>query len=129
MCRLNCSEETDRERSVDPILLIDDEESTLNILTEILENDGYKVLTARNGGRGAESFQLKPGEPGNHRYDHAVKDGLDTMLELAKKDSSVPIVAISAGGSIPKERYLEMAGYFNNTSTLAKPFTSESFLP
>lgn len=113
---------------MDPILLIDDEESTLTILTEVLEGDGYQVLVARNGEEGLALFDSNRVSLVITDMVMPVKDGLDTMLELSKKDSSIPIVAISAGGAIPKERYLEMAGYFNNTSTLAKPFTAEELL-
>lgn len=113
---------------MDPILLIDDEESTLTILTEVLEGDGYEVLVARNGEEGLALFNSNRISLVITDMIMPVKDGLDTMLELAKKDSSIPIVAISGGGTIPKERYLEMAGYFNNTSTLAKPFTAEELL-
>ena len=117
-----------REHIVDPILLIDDEESTLTILSEILENEGYTVLVARNGEEGLTLFDSNRISLVITDMIMPVKDGLDTMLELAKKNSHIPIVAISAGGAIPKERYLEMAGHFKNTSTLAKPFTSDELL-
>lgn len=113
---------------MDPILLIDDEESTRTILTEVLEGDGYKVLVARNGEEGLALFDSNRISLVITDMVMPVKDGLDTILELSKKNSSTPIVAISAGGTIPKERYLEMAGSFNNTSTLAKPFTAEELL-
>jgi DNA-binding response OmpR family regulator len=57
-----------------------------------------------------------------------VKDGLKTILELREIDENVPVVAISGGGSIAKERYLAVAGLMENVRTLAKPFTKKEIL-
>ena len=110
------------------ILIIDDDESTLTIITEVLQGEGFEVLVARNGEEGLALLSSNPTDLVITDMVMPVKDGLDTILELRKKESVLPIIAISAGGIIPKERYLELAGYLQNTQTLAKPFTRKELL-
>lgn len=114
--------------NVERVLIIDDDESTLTILTEVLEAEGFEVIVARNGEEGLIQFDLNPADLVITDIVMPGKNGLDTILELRKKDPVLPILAISAGGCIPKERYLEMAEYLNNTKTLAKPFTRKELL-
>ena len=110
------------------ILIIDDEPSTLTILSEILVGAGYEVIAAATGEEGLEIFEHDPADLVITDMVMPVRDGLDTILELKKKEPDLPIIAISAGGTIPKERYLEVARYMDNTSTLEKPFTSDEIL-
>ncbi len=44
-------------RGTETILLVDDEEMVINVGTEILENYGYKVLTAKNGVEALHQFR------------------------------------------------------------------------
>ena len=39
------------------ILIIEDEEDILALLSSLLENEGYKIITACNGREGLEKFQ------------------------------------------------------------------------
>jgi DNA-binding response OmpR family regulator len=110
------------------ILIIDDEESALDLLRRILEQEGYEVVEAKNGQEGLEIFRKQ-------RFDLVVtdmvmpvKDGLKTILELRQEDPAVPVIAISGGGAIAKERYLNVAGYIDGVCTIAKPFTRQELL-
>ncbi len=105
------------------ILIIDDEESARDLLRRLLEQEGYEVSAAKNGQEGVETFRKQ-------RFDLVitdmvmpVKDGLKTILELRQEDPAIPIIAISGGGAIAKERYLNVAGYVEGVYTLPKPFT------
>lgn len=110
------------------ILIIDDDESTLSILTQILQDEGYEVVTAHDGEEGLAQFHSKPMDLVITDMVMPVKDGLDTILELKKIVPDLPVIAISAGGKISKERYLEVAGYLGNTTTLAKPFSRQEIV-
>ncbi len=110
------------------ILVIDDEELILNFLRDLLVEEGFEVLTARNGEEGLALFDTNPADLVITDIIMPVKDGLDTILELKKKAPELPVIAISAGGNIPKERYLAVAGYMKNTKTLAKPFTRDQII-
>ena len=105
------------------ILIVDDESLILLFLRTILERQGYKVVEALNGEEGMRLFR-------ESRFDLViidmimpVKDGLQTLTELMEKTPDLPVIAISGGGTIPKERYLTIASYLGNVRTISKPFS------
>lgn len=104
------------------ILIIDDEETALDILRQILELEGYEVVEARNGQEGVEIFRKQSFDLVITDLVMPVKDGLKTILELRQTDPAIPVIAISGGGVIDKERYLNVAGYIDHVTTLPKPF-------
>jgi CheY-like chemotaxis protein len=91
------------------ILIIDDEESALDLLRRILEQEGYEVAAARNGQEGVEIFRRQ-------------------QFDLVVTDMVIPLIAISGGGAIAKERYLNVAGYIEGVCTLPKPFSRVELL-
>ncbi len=110
------------------ILVIDDEELMRSFLRDLLEGEGYEVIIAGDGEEGLALFEINSIDLVITDIIMPVKDGLDTILELKKKAPELPVIAISAGGNIPKERYLAVAGYMKNTRTLAKPFTGQELV-
>ncbi len=107
------------------ILVIDDEPTTLDLLRKILEMHGYKVSEATNGQEGVEKFQQHPCDLVITDMVMPVKDGLQTILDLRSEAPDLPVIAISGGGTISKERYLAIAGYLDKVITIAKPFAIE----
>ena len=105
------------------ILVIDDEPTALEVLRRILEVEGYKVVTAINGQDGLEQFKETPCDLVITDMVMPIKDGLQTILDLRKVEPNLPVIAVSGGGSISKERYLAVAGYLDKVMTVAKPFT------
>ena len=107
------------------ILIIDDEPSILLLLRTILERQEYEVVEALNGEEGMRLFH-------ENRFDLVItdmvmpaKDGLKTIMELMEETPDLPVIAISGGGAIPKERYLTIASYLGNVRTIPKPFSRE----
>ncbi len=107
------------------ILVIDDEPTTLDLLRKILEMHGYKVTEATNGQEGIEKFLLNPCDLVITDMVMPIKDGLQTILDLRSEAPELPVIAISGGGTISKERYLAVAGYLDRVITIAKPFAIE----
>jgi DNA-binding response OmpR family regulator len=112
---------SDRKR----ILVIDDEPTALDLLRRILEMNGYEVMTAVNGQKGVELFKQHPCDLVITDMVMPIKDGLQTILDLRAAAPGLPVIAISGGGTISKERYLAVAGYLDNVVTIAKPFAIE----
>ncbi len=110
------------------ILVIDDEPSALDLLQRILEGEGYAVEVASNGLEGVELFRLRPCDLVISDMVMPVKDGLQTILELRDIAPNLPVIAISGGGVISKERYLTVAGYLGRVMTIAKPFAVEAIV-
>lgn len=110
------------------ILVVDDEAQIRTMLTQMLEQEGYTVVTAENGEEGLAMV-------GRHAFDLVVtdmimpvKDGLKFIMELIRDYPDLKILAISGGGAIKAERYLTMAGYLGDIATLEKPFKRDAFL-
>ena len=112
---------SDRKR----ILIIDDEPTALDLLRRILEMKGYEVFSAVDGQEGVTRFRYQPCDLVITDMVMPVKGGLQTILDLRKEAPDLPVIAISGGGTIAKERYLTVAGYLDNVITIAKPFTVE----
>jgi DNA-binding response OmpR family regulator len=107
------------------ILVIDDEPTALDLLRRILEMKGYDVLVATNGLEGVKLFLQQPCDLVITDMVMPVKDGLQTILDLRSHAPDLPVIAISGGGTISKERYLAVAGYLDRVITIAKPFAIE----
>jgi DNA-binding NtrC family response regulator len=105
------------------ILIIDDEPSILEVLRKILQFEGYDVATAANGEEGLELFRQTPCDLVITDMVMPAKDGLQTILDLRKEKPDLPVIAMSGGGAISKERYLAVAGYLDRVITIAKPFS------
>lgn len=85
------------------ILVVDDEPNVRTVLTMLLEDDGYEVLTAENGERAMSAIDDGPDldlvitdlkMPG--------ADGLALLRHLKQAGREVPLVMITAYGSIEK---------------------------
>lgn len=103
------------------ILVIDDDIMTLEVIRKILEAEGYQVVTALNGQKGLDAFRQNPVDLVITDLVMPVKDGLRTIMELREEDQALPIIAISAGGAIAKERYLTAAQYMGDITAIPKP--------
>ncbi|MBW4440735.1 MAG: response regulator transcription factor [Plectolyngbya sp. WJT66-NPBG17] len=86
------------------ILVIDDEAIILESLTTALTEEGYRVLTARDGRQGLEIIQAL--QPENATIDLIVLDlmlprlsGIDFCRVLRQQGSTIPILILSARGS------------------------------
>jgi CheY-like chemotaxis protein len=108
------------------ILVIDDEPTALELLRRILVLAGYDVVLAANGQEGVELFRQDPCDLVITDMVMPVKDGLQTILDLRADFPQLPVVAISGGGTISKERYLAVAGYLNQVVTIPKPFSIDA---
>ena len=66
------------------ILVVDDEESVLDSLQSILENAGYRVVTAQNGQKALEKAQFIPFDAILVNLKLPDIDGADLILRLPK---------------------------------------------
>ena len=77
------------------VLIIDDDPAMLELLSMVLEDNGFRVVTARNGVCGLQAFR-----------EHALSavltdiimpelDGIATILEMRRERADVKVIAIS----------------------------------
>ena len=88
-----------RESSEREVLIVEDDSSTREVLSAVLEQDGYRTLTARNG-REALDALLSGERPRAIVLDiqMPLMDGNELCAELVKDPelSEIPVILISA---------------------------------
>ncbi len=108
------------------VLVIDDDAAIRSILSQILTQAGYEVLTAPDGDAGLWTVE--------HNTVHLVitdlvmpqREGLETVKALRERFPDVRIIAMSGafGGD-----FLKAAGVLGAQATFLKPIQAESLLP
>jgi len=109
------------------VLVIDDDDEVRDFLVRLLTRRGYSVTGARNGeaalaSLASESFALVI-------TDIVMPDmeGLETIKRVRRSNPTMPIIAISGGGSSQID-YLKFARKFGADAVLAKPFDPAELL-
>jgi PAS domain S-box-containing protein len=107
------------------ILAIDDDEVTLGILRELLELNGYDVLTAGEGRAGIGLFEKD--RPNlvitDIRMPHV--DGLEVLRRVRELDDTVPVILVTGFGDLENAiRALRRGAY----DFLQKPINAEILL-
>ena len=110
------------------ILIIDDEEDIRDYLREILEDSGFEVVDAANGLSGQKLFRQKPTDLIITDILMPEKGGFEAILELHREFPEVKIFAISGGGRVSSEVYLEVAKDLGAIRTFAKPVNAKELI-
>ncbi len=87
--------------SLDKILIVDDDGDLRAIVRDVLKEEGFSVIEAKEGLSAIKLF--KSNLPDAVLLDMKMPhmDGLSTMRELKKLDGTVPIIILTAHGDIP----------------------------
>jgi DNA-binding response OmpR family regulator len=105
------------------ILLVDDEDAVLKLLSFPLERDGLRVLAARDGEEALECFAAEPVDLVVLDIMLPRLDGLEVCRRL-RAESSVPIIMLSArGDEFDKVLGLELGA----DDYITKPFSIREF--
>src|SRR5690348_12129723 len=109
------------------ILVIDDDDSVREFVRTILDENGYRVLTAGDGEQGLEIFRIE--KPDLVIPDIAMprKGGIETIIDLRQARPDTKIMAIS-GGSREGPDVLRVALLLGACDVLAKPFGAQELL-
>lgn len=110
------------------ILVIDDEESVLFVVKEMLEFEGYEVCTAPNGKVGLQLFRKDPTDLIITDIFMPEMEGLETIRELHREFPQLKIIAMSGGGESGMLSFLSYAKRFGALRTLRKPFAREELI-
>jgi len=110
------------------ILVIDDDNQLREMLKQLLEKNGYEVLSAENGRSGLKLFYEKGADLIITDLIMPEKEGLETITELHQKAPGLKIIAISGGGRIRPEDYLQLSESLGADRSFKKPFNSKELL-
>ena len=101
------------------ILIVDDEKDTCEILTEILEDEGYDASYALSGRSALR--KIKENKPDLVLLDikMAGMDGIDTLEHIRKSEKDLAVVMMTAYGSLDSARKAMQLGALEY---ITKPF-------
>jgi two-component system response regulator (stage 0 sporulation protein F) len=110
------------------VLVVDDEPSFRDVLSDFLESKGYNVREAYNGEHALESF--KKYSPNVVLMDVRMpgKDGIETLREMKTLDPKVCVIMVSA---VRDERVIKQAkaeGAFEYITKPINPYLLEHLL-
>ena len=110
------------------ILIVDDDAVMRNALHKTLVRAGYEVEDASGGTAALEAYQRQPRDLVITDIIMPDGEGLNTIMALRKLDAHVKIIAISGGGVVRSDDYLNLAAKFGAARVLAKPFSGPEVL-
>jgi len=110
------------------ILIIDDEPHILLMLKKMLERIGYEIDLAANGNEGLELFKKIPSSLVITDIIMPEKEGLETIREMKRISPGLKIIAMSGGGKVSADNYLEIAKIFGASKVIEKPFTQQEMV-
>ncbi len=110
------------------ILVIDDDPGIRSALENILGNNGYIVVDAKNGRDGLSVLSQAHVDLVITDIFMPSMDGLEFIRAIRKEKSDLKILAMSGGGQMKLMESLDWAKSFGATDILEKPFTHEELL-
>jgi len=110
------------------ILIIDDDHHILLMIKKMLERAGYEVDLASNGNEGLKLFKRVQADLVITDIIMPEKEGLETIREMKRLQSDLKIIAMSGGGKISADNYLETAKIFGASKVLQKPFSQKTMV-
>jgi len=110
------------------ILIIDDEPHILLMVKKMLERAGYEIDLASNGSEGLRLFESINPDLVITDIIMPEKEGLETIREMRRRNKDLKIIAMSGGGKISADNYLETARIFGAARLIEKPFSQKLIL-
>ncbi len=103
------------------ILIVDDEPQIREILRIWFEQEGFTVLVAENGREGVRLQRRDPAQLLICDLIMPDQEGIETITSFKKEFPRVGIIAISGGGKIGPDSYLEIAVQLGAWKAFKKP--------
>jgi DNA-binding NtrC family response regulator len=110
---------------METILIVEDKESMVEMLKETLEAEGYGIVSARDGMEGIR--HLKEGRVDLVLTDLKLpkKDGIDVLIAAKEENQRIPVIVMTAYGSIETAVEAMKKGAFD---FITKPFDTDHLL-
>ncbi len=111
-----------------PILIIDDDPQINLLLQDVLEFEGYQVITAQRAAEGLHQLETTKVDLVITDVIMPDKEGLETIRELRERYPQTKILAISGGLTKSGVDVLEIAKRLGAHKVLAKPFDVQDLI-
>lgn len=104
------------------VLIIDDDDLLRGSIESCLSQVGFEVKTAANGQLGSDLAAREPFDLIITDIVMPDKEGLETIMDIKRQNPNQRILAMSGGGYVSPDEYLEIASEFGADRVLSKPF-------
>jgi len=109
-------------------LVIDDDDLTRETICSMLKAANFEVLQAQDGDLGLKLFRERPTDLVVTDILMPNKEGIETIIELRRLNQKVKIIAVSGGGRVGANQFLEAAQKLGADDVLSKPFSRAGLL-
>ena len=110
------------------ICVIDDDESVRQTVGRILKSAGYAVVDAKDGEAGLRAVERSKSAMIITDIVMPNREGIETIREAKQRFPAIPIIAISGGGRLGPDGFLDLALKLGADDCLAKPFRPAELL-
>ncbi|NNF99087.1 MAG: sigma-54-dependent Fis family transcriptional regulator [Desulfobacteraceae bacterium] len=107
---------------MDTILIVDDEKNYPLILSAVLDEEGFETLTANSGQEALERLNDSDIDLVLTDMKMPVMDGIELLEHIKKKDAELPVIMMTAHGTVEKAVEAMQKGAYNY---ILKPFDNE----
>jgi two-component system NtrC family response regulator len=104
---------------MDTILIVDDEKNYTLILSAVLQDEGFETLTANSGQEALETLAEFDVNLVITDMKMPVMDGIELLRHIKEKYPTVPVIMMTAYGTVEKAVEAMQLGAFNY---ITKPF-------
>ncbi len=110
------------------VLLIEDDKNMQDLVSHYIRSAGHSVVTASDGEVGLSTFQADT-------FDIVItdillpkRDGIQLIEQMLAERPKLKIIAVSAGGMVEPEAYLDTARNLRANATITNPFDKETLI-
>jgi CheY-like chemotaxis protein len=110
------------------ILVVDDDIEFNETISDFLLSREHQVMNAFDGQQGIAFYQLEHPDLVITDIVMPKVDGMEFLMKLRDLEDGMPqkVIAMSGGGQLTSEYYLDMAKAFGVDRILAKPFSTKA---
>lgn len=110
------------------IMVVDDDIGIKKLLENAFLKVGYEVSAFTSGKDAINKFKNDPHDVLITDIIMPEKDGIETIIEIKKIEPNIKIIAISGGGRIKADDYLNIVKKLGVDYTFSKPFSIKEIL-
>jgi two-component system NtrC family response regulator len=110
---------------METILIVDDEKNYLLVLSAVLEDEGYEVLTASDGPEALEVQKSSDLDLVVTDMKMPGMDGIELLDQIKARDPELPVIMMTAHGTVDKAVEAMQKGAY---SYILKPFDNERLI-
>jgi two-component system NtrC family response regulator len=110
---------------METILIVDDEKNYLLVLSAVLEDEGYEVLTAPGGAEALEIQKSSDLDLVVTDMKMSGMDGIEFLEQIKARDPDLPVIMMTAHGTVDKAVEAMQKGAY---SYILKPFDNERLI-